>query len=125
MSESIEKVLTQDERLECLQTEPCILEPTQGRCVIVRDGFKYSGKIAIPEKYKRLPTTGKVVAVGDEDHRYLLGRRVAWGRYSGIPFQFGESHVYDVMTYDEIMAFVNDKEAQLSMDDLSSLTREE
>ncbi len=116
--------ITQDARLETLQTEPCILEPFSGRCIIVRDGFKYSGKIYIPDKSRQLPTTGKVVAVGDADHKHLLGRRVAWGRYSGVPFQFAGHHVYDVMTYEEIMAYVNDPEAKLDMDDMSSLTRD-
>ncbi len=115
----------QNDRLDALQGEPCILDPFPGRCVIVRDGFKYSGKIIIPDKHRQLPTTGVVVAVGDKERENLLGRRVAWGRYSGVPFQFSGHHCYDVMTYEEVMAFVLDPEAKLNLDDMSGLNRTE
>ena len=112
------------ERLSDLRTATCIIEPLPGRCVIVRDAAQAkSGLIYIPEKAKHLPTTGIIVAVGDEDHKEWLGRRVVWARYSGTVYQFGERHCYDLLTYDEVQGFLVDPKARLDLEDMSGLGR--
>jgi co-chaperonin GroES (HSP10) len=101
------------------------LVPTPGRCIVERDGFKYSGLLVIPEKHKQMPTTGRVIAVGDSDHMNLMGKRVVWGRFSGMPIQFSGFPAYDALTYDEIIAYVEDEDVKLSLEDFSGLNRTE
>lgn len=109
--------------IQAMIEEAKFLEPTSGRCVVMRDAFQYSGRIAIPEKYKQLPTTGRVVGVGDEDRSHLLGRRIVWGRFSGVMINFDKRPVYDILTYEEIIGFVNDEGVKMNMEDLSGLNR--
>lgn len=126
MIEEIERD-RQTNRLNDLQNQQgseCFLTPTAGRCIIVRDGFTYSGLIHIPDKHKQFPTTGRVVAVADDDHKFLLGKRVAWGRYSGLVLQFAGKPTFDVMTYEEIIAYINDDNVKLDIESLAGLNRE-
>jgi co-chaperonin GroES (HSP10) len=102
------------------------LEPFPGRCIVKRDeSTTKAGLIYIPEKHRQVPTTGVVLAVGDEDRAGLIGRRIAWGRYSGVPLYFTGDRKFDVLTYDEIIAFVNDPNITIDHEDISSLTRSE
>ena len=99
-----------------------IIECRPGRCVAVRDGFKYAGAIIIPEKFKQLPTTGRIVGVGNEEQQDWIGRRIIWGRYSGVEVQFDKFPAYTVLTYEEILAFLKDDSVTLTQEDLSAMT---
>jgi co-chaperonin GroES (HSP10) len=113
------------EEVQQLIAEAKLLEPTSGRCIVVRDRFKYSGLIAIPDRYKQMPTTGHVVAVGNSEQEHLVGKRIVWGRFSGVPVQFDKRPAYDILTYEEILAFLNDTSVELTMEDMSALSRSE
>ncbi len=102
----------------------CIIDPMPGRCVVVRDGsVEKSGGIWIPDKAKQMPTTGTVVAVGDDDRHGLVGRRIVWGRYSGLVVQITGFPIYDILTYEEILGFLN-TDNKMDMDNLAALNRE-
>jgi co-chaperonin GroES (HSP10) len=105
-----------------------------GRCIVKRDGADVKiGIIYIPEKHRTIPTTGTILAVGDIgptdegrlDYSDLVGKRVAWGRYSGVPLHFKGGHQYDVLTYEEILAVITDHDIEMDIESLASLTRDE
>ena len=85
--------------------------PAPGRIWVVEDGFKYEGRIVIPEKVQRRPTTGVVKWVG-EGVTYQEGQRVVYGLYSGTVVNFKNSPVYRVLNPDEILG-VLEGEAEL------------
>jgi len=128
------------------------LKPMPGRVIVQRDEPKgKTGLIYIPEKYKQLPTTGRVLAVGDfgqadvrceptvlidddgaesvsfpkhMDMSWLIGKRVVWGRFSGIPLFFEGDQKFDVLTYEEIVAVVEDDNAVLDLESLAGLNKD-
>lgn len=86
----------------------CFLRPMPGRIIVQRDGFKYSGKILIPETAKRYGQTGKIIAVGEGIENSLLkvGARVVWPLYGGTELQFAGRPWYMVLSQEEILAVV-------------------
>jgi co-chaperonin GroES (HSP10) len=84
------------------------LYPTLGRIVVQEDGFKYGGQILIPETAKRRPTTGTIMAVGEdiEPSRFKVGDKVVYGLYSGTVLSFKGQPAFRVLNQDEILAIV-------------------
>lgn len=79
------------------------LKPYPNRIIVRIDGFSYKGKIIIPDKSKRPPTTGKVLAVGENITRTKIGQTVVYGMYSGTALKFKDVPVLRVLTEDEIL----------------------
>ena len=103
----------------------CYLKPRPGKCIVEREGFKYEGRLVIPEKAKQLPTIGRIIAVGDPDHEFMLGQRIIWARYSGVPISITGKPKYDVFAYEEILCEVcTDDEVHLELEDTSLMTRD-
>jgi len=85
--------------------------PAPGRIWLVEDGFKYEGRIVIPEKVQRRPTTGVVKWIG-EGVNYEVGQRLVYGLYSGTVVNFKNQPVFRVCNTDEILGVV-EGEAEL------------
>lgn len=92
------------------EDKTCPLAPYPGRCIVVREQYKTKATIIITDQTKRIPTIGKVVAVGDEARHDLLGKRVLFGRYSGVPVHISGHPQYDIFDYSELLAEVTTTE---------------
>lgn len=91
-----------------MSEEKCYISPFKGRCVVERvRAADRAGNIWIPDKAKVMPTIGKVVAVGDEEQDYLVGKRVIFGRMSGVPISVANKPLYSIFAYEELLAILN------------------
>jgi co-chaperonin GroES (HSP10) len=88
--------------------EKCPVRPTKGKILVREDGFKYEGRILIPEKVQKRPTTGTIVAIGKfiDAEEYLIDDRVCYGLYSGTVINIRNMPVYRILTEDEILCFI-------------------
>ena len=111
------------------------LHPAAGKIIVKEDGFKYTGRIVIPEKAERRPTTGKVVAIGEgvgkwEDKikdsvlnnysesvfvpYYKEGDHLAYGLYAGTVLQIKGQPTFRVLNMDEILCSIeSDQDVEL------------
>jgi co-chaperonin GroES (HSP10) len=111
------------------------IEAAPGKVVVQSDDFKYTGKIVIPDKAKRRPTTGTIVAIGygvgrwetkevfvkkdeatgedlfkDESTfipTFHVGQRVVCGMYSGVVVKIKEQPMFLILNQDEILCTVS------------------
>ena len=106
-----------DEAEKPTQTSPtrvlddCFIRPNGLRVVVKRDGFTYKGVLTIPERAKKLPTTGVVVSVppsGELD--FWLGRRVVFGMLSGQPIEFRGKPAYICLAIEEVLGEISSKD---------------
>jgi co-chaperonin GroES (HSP10) len=88
------------------------LSPRPGRVLVQEDKFKYEGLIAIPDKAKRRPTTGVVVAVGKGVDDIPVGQHVLYAQFSGTGIKIKNLPEYRVVTPDEILLFL-DKDLEI------------
>src|SRR6266852_5442009 len=84
------------------------LSPRPGRVLVQEDSFKYEGLIAIPDKAKRRPTTGVVVAVGKGVEDIPIGQHVLYAQFSGTGVKIKNLPEYRVVTPDEILLFLDE-----------------
>ena len=82
------------------------LKPMFGKIVVQEDAFRYEGRIVIPEKAQRRPTTGEVVSLGEGITGIEIGDKLVYGLYSGVVVNFKGHPVYRVLNQDEILAVV-------------------
>lgn len=113
------------ERIE-YQDVTCPLMPFSNRCVVRRDRFKSKSKVAITDGSKKIPTIGTVIAVGDSSFEHLIGKRVLFGRMSGVPVYIAGHPQYDIFDYGELLAIVSgDDKLEFQLEaDYESLTSE-
>jgi co-chaperonin GroES (HSP10) len=103
----------------------CFIKPFSGRCVVEREEFKYTGALILPKTTRQLPTIGHVRAVGDDDHKCLLGKRVLFTRMSGIPVYVQDRPKLDVFSYEELVGEVlTNEEMKFEMEDYSLMNAE-
>ncbi len=93
------------------------IRPMNNRIIVKRDGFKYEGKIVIPQRAERKPTTGVVIAVGAEVTSVRVGDHIVFGLFSGCEMGFREPGSREVEYYlalssDEVLGFI-EGEAEL------------
>ena len=88
------------------------LSPRPGRVLVQEDKFKYEGLIAIPDKAKRRPTTGIVVAVGKGVEDIPVGQHVLYAQFSGTGIKIKNLPEYRVVTPEEILLFL-DKDLEI------------
>jgi co-chaperonin GroES (HSP10) len=88
------------------------LSPRPGRVLVQEDKFKYEGLIAIPDKAKRRPTTGIVVAVGKGVEDIPIGQHVLYAQFSGTGIKIKNLPEYRVVTPEEILLFL-DKDLEI------------
>lgn len=83
------------------------LEPTPGRIVVQEDQFVERSRIITPDSAKRRPTTGKILAVGDNVYDMLkIGERVVYGLYSGTVINFKDQPAFRILGQDEVLSVV-------------------
>lgn len=92
-----------------------VLKPLRGRILVKIDEFRYSGRIVVPDKAKRLPTTGVVIDCGEGVSQVEVGQTVVYGLYSGTALKFKGEPTYRVLTEDEILC-IKEGEAELDHD---------
>jgi co-chaperonin GroES (HSP10) len=80
------------------------LEPLPSTLIVIEDGFKYEGLIAIPHQAQRRSTTGKVVAIGEGVTKVQVGDHVVWPQLSGTLIKFRGHPDYHIFNEDEILA---------------------
>jgi co-chaperonin GroES (HSP10) len=91
---------------EITYQDPALLKlrPAPNRFIVMIDSFAYKGRLIIPDKSKRSPTTGKVIAVSKEvleRGNIRVGMTVVYGMYSGTALKFKDVPVLRVLTEDE------------------------
>ena len=79
------------------------LVPLPGRILMEQDPFKYEGLITIPDKAKRRPTTGTVVAIGEGVTKVSVGERILCAQFSGTGIQIKNFPAYVVLTEEEVL----------------------
>jgi len=89
----------------------CELEPIGGHILILEDQFQYEGRILIPDKVQKPPTTGRIVAIGPlvDPERVELGRRVVYGLYAGTVIQVKNMPKYRSVIEDELLCYIPEK----------------
>jgi co-chaperonin GroES (HSP10) len=94
------------------------LWPTPGHLIIEEDGARVAeGRIAIPDKYRRKPTTGIVVSVGAGVTVAEVGQRVLYNLYSGTGIKFKETKMLRSLVPDEVIAII---EGEGELEDVSA-----
>ena len=88
------------------------LLPKPGRVLVLEDEFNYQGNIIIPDKAKRRPTTGKIIAIGEGVTSCEIGEKIVYGLYSGTVVNFKGQPTYRVLGPEEILLSV-EGEAEL------------
>jgi co-chaperonin GroES (HSP10) len=90
------------------ENHKCLLVPIGGHILILEDEFVYGGRIVIPDKVKRPPTTGRIVAIGPlvDPEAVKLGKRVVYGIYAGTPIKMKNQPLYRSVLVDELLAYV-------------------
>lgn len=84
------------------------IRPTPGKVLMTIDGFKYEGRIVIPEKAQRNAQTGTIVAVGAEVPEYLkVGQRICVAQFSGTAIGIKNHPAYRVITPDEVLLLLD------------------
>jgi co-chaperonin GroES (HSP10) len=92
--------------------------PTPGHLLIQEDGArKLEGKIIVPEKFQKRPTTGKVVAIGEGVTIASVGKRVLFNQYSGTGIKFKGLPWYRSLVPDEVIAVI---EGEGELEDVSA-----
>jgi len=108
-------LLTDEIVYKRLKPEQNFVHPGVGRLVIQEDSFKQPGRIFVPQKVERRPTTGDVLEVGKGIEEYKAGQKVVYGLYSGTVLEFKgwnpkERIILRVLSIDDILGTV-DKES--------------
>jgi co-chaperonin GroES (HSP10) len=109
---------TDDIVYEKVTPETCFLKASKGRYIIQEDNFSYQGKIIVPQKAEKRPTTGTIVDVGIECTQYDLNDRVVVGIYSGTVVTFKgwdpkKKINLRVCSEDEILARITEKATEV------------
>lgn len=108
----------------------CPIRPTSMRIIVKEDGFKYTGRLIVPDNVQRRPTSGIVEAVGDKVGRleyeqskpaiigeevemkevfvptFKIGDHVVYGLYSGTVINFKGFPTYRSLSEEEIIGWL-------------------
>ena len=95
------------------------VHPTVGR-VLIQEDFALGrvGKIIIPDKTKKRPTTGTILEVGPGVEFYTAGMKVVYGLYSGTVLTYKgwdpKTRInFRILNTDEILATQDEKAPEL------------
>lgn len=112
------------------------LRPAPGKLLVIEDGFKYEGRIVIPDKVQKRPTTGIIHKMGEGIGKYVSevetdgegneittevfvphykeGERVVYGLYSGTVVNIRNcAKVFRVLSPDDVLVVVEEGEIEL------------
>ena len=94
------------------------LYPTPGHLIIEEDSVRTDeGRIHVPDKYQKKPTTGVVVSVGANVTVAEVGQRVLYNLYSGTGIKFKETKMLRSLVPDEVIAII---EGEGELEDVSA-----
>jgi len=122
-----------------METRTLILRPWPGKILLREDSFKYTGRIVIPDKAERRPTTGVVTAVGEGVGKYEteevedpnggtsrietkftpychVGDRLIYGLYAGTVINIKGQPVYRVLNTDEPLLTVENMDDKFELE---------
>jgi len=89
------------------------LKPFPGRILVREDTFKYDGIIEIPDKAKRRPQTGVVIAVGLNVAYPNVGQHILYAQFSGTGIQIRNQPAFRVLSPEEcLLEIVGDAEVE-------------
>lgn len=95
------------------------VHPTAGR-ILIQGDFALSkvGRIIIPDKVKKAPTTGVILEVGPGVENYQPGQKVVFGLYSGTVLTYKgwdpKTRInFRILSVDEILATQDEKAPEL------------
>jgi co-chaperonin GroES (HSP10) len=117
--EMVERIsnMSEDPSLEeLLKLFSFIEKPLNEHVFIHIDNFQYKGKIIIPEKNKRSPTKGVIVAVGDNIKDLVPGDRVLYSQFAGYLLKFEDVPVCRCLGYSELLAKLRSDAPVLSVE---------
>jgi co-chaperonin GroES (HSP10) len=85
-----------------------VLRPSKDHVLVKEDPFKYEGMIEIPDKAKRRPTTGIIVARGKNiNEEWSIGEHVLYAQFSGTGIQLKNQPAYRVLTETELLLHID------------------
>ena len=102
-----------------LTSEECFVYPSRGKIVVQEDvAMGKVGKIYIPDKVKKRPTTGIILRVGKDVEDYNPGDKIVYGLYSGTVITFKgwdpKTRInFRILSVDEILALLAEKTPEL------------
>lgn len=112
--------LNADEVTEVLITkDKLFVHPTPGRILVQGDAAAGKiGRIIMPQKVQRAPTTGIILEVGEGVVGYHEGQKIAYGLYSGTVLTFKgwdpKTRInFRILNQDEILATVDKDSPEL------------
>lgn len=83
------------------------LYPTPGHLIIEEDSARVNeGLIHVPDRYRKKPTTGIVVSVGEGVTIARVGQRILFNLYSGTGIKFKETKMLRSLVPDEVICIV-------------------
>jgi len=111
--------LMEDVKEVRIAPEQLFVHPTPGRIIVQEDlALDKVGRIIVPDKVKKRPTTGTILEVGLGVDGYFVGDRVVYGLYSGTVLTFKgwspKTRInFRILNTDEILAKVDKETPEL------------
>lgn len=96
-----------------IKPEECFVHPSSGRIIVQEDvALDRVGRIIIPDKVKKRPTTGIILEIGKGIEDYEVGDKIVYGLYSGTVLTFKgwnpKTRInFRILNVDEILAKVD------------------
>jgi co-chaperonin GroES (HSP10) len=112
-------LIEDDDAVVRVTPETCFIHPTAGRVVVQADKIMNKvGRIIIPGKTQKRPTTGVILKIGKGVEDFEVGDRIAYGLYSGTVLTFKgwdpKTRInFHVLSVEEILAKVDSESPEL------------
>ena len=84
-----------------------------GHLMIEIDGFKYGGKILIPDKHQSKPTKGRVVGLADDITDIKVGDKILYSQFAGYLLKFDGTPALRCIGYTEVLAILNEDSPEI------------
>jgi len=88
---------------EILKSFNFLEEPLNDHIFVRIDNFQYKGTIIIPDKNKRQPTKGLVIAVAPSIQNIAVGDRVLYSQFAGYLLKFEDTPICRCLGYSELL----------------------
>lgn len=118
-SSSLPASLLEETKEVRITPEKCFVHPTPGRIIVQEDvALDKIGRIIVPEKVKKRPTTGIILELGLGVEGFEVGDKIVYGLYSGTVLTFKgwdpKTRInFRVLNTDEILAKVDKETPEL------------
>lgn len=104
MLERISNMSEEPSMDEILKAYSFLEEPLNDHIFVKIDNFQYKGTIIIPDKNKRQPTKGLVIAVAPSIENIKVGDRVLYSQFAGYLLKFEDTPICRCLGYSEVLA---------------------